>query len=1134
MRHCLQRLRCPIAAAVVYPYLFSRTTVNKRFLWNLLASLCVLLFPFALSAQQHDPAMYQELHWRMIGPFRGGRTVAISGVPGQPNVFYMAPNNGGVWKTTDFGHTWNPIFDGQSKDDQPNDDHRSGSIGALAVAPSNPNTIYVGSGEGLRRPDLSVGDGIYKSTDAGRTWQHLGLRDAQQIGSILVDPKDANRVFVAALGHPYGPNAERGVYRSLDGGQTWQKVLYKDDNTGAIDLVFDPRNSQVIFAGMWASRRPPWTTDDSYDGPGSGLYKSIDGGNNWRQITKGLPSEAGKLGRIGLAVSPSEPDRMYALVDARKNGGVYRSDDAGESWQLVNTEDRVWGRGDDFACVRVDPRNRDVIYVANTTTYRSTDAGKTFTAIKGAPGGDDYHTIWINPENPDIIALGVDQGATISVNGGQTWSSWYNQPTAQFYHVITDNEFPYWVYGGQQESGSIATASRSDFGEITFRDWTTVGAEEYAYIAPDPLHPNLIYGGKVTVFDRNTGQTRDVSPVVLRTGQYRFNRTAPLIFSAADPHSLYLGSNVLFATRDGGNSWQIVSPDLTREDPGSPATLGPFVEADPAKGKHRGVIYSIAPSPKDANLIWAGTDDGLIHVTRDGGKNWQNVTPPELTPWSKLAQMDASHSDTATAYAAVNRFRLDDLHPYIYRTHDGGKSWQKIVSGLPDNEPVNTVREDPERKGLLFAGTERSVYVSWDDGDHWQSLKMNLPPTSIRDLVVHHDDVVVGTHGRSFWILDNITPMRQFSPEVADAPAHLFAPQLTYRVRRNNNTDTPLPPEEPAGQNPPDGAMIDYWLQTKTAAPGAVILEIVDGSSGRVVRHFSSADKPEPVDANAKELNVPTYWVRPVQTLSAAPGMHRFIWDLTYPAPDVLSHEYPISAIYHDTPRYPLGATVLPGQYKLVLTVGGKSYTQPLDVRMDPRVKTSPEDLRRQFELDRKIADALHKDYAALQQVRSLRSQLKALATKIFTAGSPSTSLRAGSEGHRESRGPDAIKKTAAALEAKAAPIEGEEGGYGTRYLSTPEGRSLARLNGGLNALVSALDTADAAPTTQQVTMFIELERALEEQLSAWGQLKSKDIPELNEQLKKAGLPLIDLQKPVPGATDAARTTSQDRDKDVE
>jgi len=1086
--------------------------VNKRLLWIPLALLCILLFPCALFAQPYDPAMYQELRWRMIGPFRGGRTVAISGVPGQPNVFYMAPNNGGVWKTTDFGRTWNPIFDGQpdgQKDDQLNEAQSFGSIGALAVAPSSPNTVYVGSGEGLRRPDLSVGNGIYKSTDAGRTWQHLGqrdgvLRDAQQIGSIIIDPKNANRVFVAALGHPYGPNAERGVYRSLDGGETWQKILYKDENTGAIDLVFDPRNSQVIFAEMWASRRPPWTTDNSYDGPGSGLYKSIDGGNNWRQITTGLPSEADKLGRIGLAVSPSDPDRMYAMVDARKNGGVYRSDDAGESWQLVNTEERVWGRGDDFACVRVDPRNKDVIYVANTTTYRSDDAGKNFTAIKGAPGGDDYHTIWINPENPDIIALGVDQGATISVNGGKTWSSWYNQPTAQFYHVITDNEFPYWVYGGQQESGSVGITSRSDFGEITFRDWTTVGVEEYGYVAPDPLHPNLIYGGKVTVFDRNTRQTRDVSPVVLRTGQYRFNRTAPLLFSAADPHVLYLGSNVLFATRDGGNSWQIISPDLTREDPGSPATLGRFIEADPEKGKHRGVIYSIAPSPKDANLIWAGTDDGLIHVTRDGGKNWQNVTPSELTPWSKVAQMDASHFDTPTAYAAVNRFRLDDLQPYIYRTHDGGKSWQKIVSGLPENGPVNTVREDPERKGLLFAGTERSVYVSWDDGDHWQSLKMNLPPTSIRDLVVHHDDVVVGTHGRSFWILDNITPLRQMSAKVAGAPAHLFAPQLTYRIRRNNNPDTPLPPEEPAGQNPPDGAIIDYWLNGDSSLP--IVIAIRDGS-GKIIRKFSSADKPEAV--NEKDFNVPMYWVRPSQTVSAAKGMHRFVWDLTYPAPDVLSRDFPISAIYRNTPLYPQGATVLPGKYTVELEAiteaGGLgsagARSQPLEVRMDPRVKTSPEDLRRHFELDRKIAEALHQDYEALQQVRSLRSQIKWLLRDQH-----STSMAS-------STGLNQAAKIAAELEAKAALLEGAEAGFGERYLSTPEGRSLARLNSGFSALVGALDTADAAPTTQQVAMFGELDKALKEQLSAWGQLRSKDIPALNEQLKKAGLPLIDLRR---------------------
>jgi photosystem II stability/assembly factor-like uncharacterized protein len=1073
---------------------------------GLLATLALAGSP--VSAQQFDPALYRDLRWRMIGPFRGGRTVAISGVPGHPNIFYMAPNNGGIWKTTDFGRTWAPIFDDQS----------SGSIGALAVAPSNPDIMYAGSGEGLRRPDLSVGDGMYKSTDAGRTWQHLGqdksgLRDAQQIASIIVDPKDPNRLFVAAQGHPYGPNAERGIFRSLDGGQTFQKVFYKDENLGGMDLVFDPRNSQVIFASMWASRRPPWPTGLSYSRPGSGLFKSLDGGNTWQQLTKGLPGAAEGISRIGPAISPSDPDRMYAWVnttkpDAKPGSGIYRSDDAGESWQLVNDEERIYGRGDDFGCVRVDPRDKNVIYVANTSIYKSTDAGKNFTAIKGAPGGDDYHTIWINPENPDIIALALDQGATISVNGGQTWSSWYNQPTAQLYHVITDNQFPYWVYGGQQESGSVGTASRSDFGEITFRDWTTVGTEEYGYIAPDPLHPNLIYGGKVTVFDRTTGQTRDVSPVVLRTGKYRFNRTAPLIFSAADPRVLYLGSNVLFATRDGGNSWQTISPDLTREDPGVPATLGPFVESDPARGKHRGVIYSIAPSPKDANLIWVGTDDGLIHVTRDAGKNWKNLTPPDLTPWSKLAQMDASHFDTATAYAAVNRFRLDDLRPYIYRTHDGGATWQKIVNGLADDEPVNTVREDPERKGLLFAGTERSVYVSFDDGEHWQSIKLNLPPTSIRDLVIHNDDIVIGTHGRSFWILDNLTPLRQMKAQIADASVHLFTPQLTYRVRRNNNTDTPIPPEEPAGQNPPGGAMIDYWLKAPVSEP--VTLEVVD-DAGNTVRRFSSADKSERL--NAREFDVPMYWARPARTLSASAGMHRYVWDLTYPAPDVLSRDFPISAIAHDTPLYPLGAVALPGKYTVKLSADGKTYTQPLEIRMDPRVKTSPQDLRRQFDLDRKIAGALRRDFGALQQVRSLRSQLK-----TWTGQGKNPKLAD-------------LRKMAAELESRAAAIEGSEGGYGTSYLSTPEGRSLAHLNSGLSIMVSALDTADAAPTTQQNATFGELEKALEEQLSAWNQIKTKDLPDLNQKLKEGGMPPIDLQENAPVAVE---TTSQNRDKDEE
>jgi len=1041
----------------------------RRIVQSIYIVLALLVSPTILFAQPFSPSVYQGLRWRMIGPFRGGRTVAITGIPGKQNVFYMAPNNGGVWKTTDFGHTWTPIFD-----DQP-----TGSVGALAVAPSNPDIIYVGTGEGLRRPDLSVGDGIYKSTDAGQTWQHLGLRDAQQIGTILVDPHDPNRVYVAAVGHPYGPNAERGVFRSTDGGANWQKVLYKDDNVGAIDLAFDPTNSQIIYAVMRASRRPPWTTGGSYGALGSGLFKSTDGGSTWNELTKGLPSGA-DLGRIGLATSARDPKRMYALVQSQKAGGVYRSDDAGDSWQRVNSEERIYGRGDDFACIRVSPKDRDTIFVANTSTYKSTDAGQNFTAFKGAPGGDDYHTIWINPENPQIIALAADQGATISVNDGATWSSWYNQPTAQFYHVITDNQFPYWVYGGQQESGSVGTASRSDFGSITFRDWYPVGVEEYGYVAPDPLNPDMIYGGKVTRFNRVTGQTQEISPVVLRTGKFRFNRTAPLIFSYVDPHTLYLGSNVLFATKDGGNNWQIISPDLTREDPGVPASLGVFVEA--AKGKHRGVIYSIAPSPKDGNLIWAGTDDGVIHVTHDAGKTWQNVTPPDLTPWSKVAQLDASHFDNQTVYAAVNRFRLDDLHPHIYRTHDGGKTWQHTVNGIPDNEPVNAVREDPERKGLLFAATEKTVYASFDDGDHWQSLRLNLPITSIRDIVVHGDDLVIGTHGRSFWILDNITPLRQLTQQVSDSQAHLFAPQVTYRVRRNNNTDTPLPPEIPAGQNPPDGVMIDYCLKSPAQT---VVLEVSD-SSGKLVRRFASDDKPEPVDA--KKLNVPTYWIRPESSVSTQPGMHRVVWDLHYPPPDSLDHDYPISAIYGDTPRYPLGPAVVPGTYTIKMSAGGETQSKPLTIKMDPRVKASPADLSQQFELETKIVDAMHRDYVALMQVRSLRNALKQAAND--KTASPQI----------------------ASLEKKCDEVEGTEGGFGATYLATPAGRGLARLNSGLNTLLGIVDSADVAPTTQAAAMFHDLEMVLDEQLNRWKEIQSQDVPSLNESLKKAGRPPIEVK----------------------
>jgi photosystem II stability/assembly factor-like uncharacterized protein len=1020
----------------------------------LVLSLLVAFVP-SVHAQPFDSKLYECLRWRMIGPFRGGRTVGATGVPGQPNVFYIGVNNGGVWKTNDYGRTWKPIFD-----DQP-----TGSIGALAVAPSNPNVVYVGSGEGLQRPDLSTGDGIYKSTDGGTTWKHLGLRDGQQIPAILVHPRDPDRVFVAVLGHPYGANAERGVFRSSDGGKSWQKVLYKDKDTGAIALAFDPANPEILYAVLWAARQGPWENGE-WQGPNSGLFKSSDGGTTWRQLSQGLPTAKEGLGRIGLAVAPSEPHRLYALVDAPRRGGLYRSDDGGTSWRHVNSEHRTWGRGSDFAEVKVHPRNPDIVYVANTSTYRSTNAGQSFTAFKGAPGGDDYHTIWINPDNPEIILLASDQGAVITVNGGQTWSSWYNQPTAQFYHVITDNQFPYWVYGGQQESGSAAVPSRGNNGQITNRDWHPVGADEYDYIAPDPLHPDLIYAGKVTRYDCRTGQVEFVGPEVIHSGKYRFLRTAPLLFSPVDPRTLYLGSNVLFRTTDGGRHWDIISPDLTREHPEVPASIGVYRKPELEKQRRRGVIYTVAPSYHDAKTIWAGTDDGSIQVTRDGGKSWRDVTPPDMTAWSKVSIIDAGRFDAATAYTAVNRIRLDDQRPHIYRTHTGGQTWQETVRGLPDNAPINVVREDPMRRGLLFAGSERAVFVSFNDGDDWQPLRLNMPATSIRDLVIHGDDVVVGTHGRSFWILDDITPLRQINALVASAQVTLYRPQTAYRVRWNLNTDTPLPPEEPAGNNPPDGAIINYQLKLSAIAP--VTLEILDAKE-KIVRRYSSNDKPEPVVE--KELDVPTYWIRPPQVIGTTAGAHRVVWDLHYPPPPSSRRSYPIAAIYRDTPSEPRGPWVLPGTYTVRLKVDGKSYTQPLIVRMDPRVSTPPAALARQFDLSMQV-------YEALKRVREAMSQLDGQRARIK---------------EHQRKGEEGPLKT---LDAKLAALHGPEGGYEAwswRGSGGAKRGTLVGVDGQLERLYSILQGSDAAPTPQVESACTETRKSLEEVLRRWREIEQNE-----------------------------------------
>ena len=1039
--------------------------------------VCISLF-FSIgssTAQQVPENAYQDLHWRMIGPFRGGRTRAATGVPSQPGVFYIGQVNGGVWKSDDYGRIWTPIFDHESTQ----------SIGAIAVAPSNPNIIYVGSGEGLHRPDLSVGNGIYKSTDAGKTWTHLGLRDGFQIPALAIDPRDPNRVFAAVLGHPYGPNEERGLFRSTDGGQTWQKVITKDENTGASDVEIDPSNPDVVYASMWEAREGPWEDNNEFNGTGGGLFKSTDGGATWHPLSNGLPKD---LSQIYVAIAPTDPRRLYATIAIASGPlAVYRSDDAGDSWSKVTDDPRPSGRigGGDLAIPRVDSKNPDIVYCASTVTMRSTDGGKTWSGFRGAPGGDDYQNLWINPNDPNIILIVSDQGAIITVNGGASWSSWYNQPTAQIYHVAVTNTFPYRVCGGQQESGSVCVSSRGNDGAITYREWHPVGVIEYGYAAPDPLDPDVIYGGgrsEVSKFHWSTGQVQNVTPIPVRSSKYRTDRTEPTMFSPIDPHVLYFASNVLFKTSDGGSSWQAISPDLTRENPGVPASVGTLIP----KGaeKQRGVIYALAPSFKDIKTLWAGTDDGLVWQTRDGGEKWNDITPKELTPWSKVTQISASHFDDDSAYASISRFRINDEQPYIYRTHDGGKTWKLITTGLPEIGPVDTVREDPVRKGLLFAGTENSVWVSFDDGDHWQSLQLNLPHTSMRDLWIHESDLIVATHGRSFWILDDISPLREAAGSLVAADAHLFTPATAYRVQRDTYTDTPLPPDEPAAANPPDGAIIDYYLARASSAP--VTLEILD-AHGRLVRKFSSADKPEATEAELKKQLIPLYWLRSFRSLSTEAGMHRWVWDLHYPAPVSTRHDYPISAIPGDTPRYPLGPTALPGSYTARLTANGKSYTANFIVKMDPRVKITATGLDQKFHVETRLASLLSQTSKAVMQAGSIREPLQKLSEQATGA----------------------TKDSVQAFQKKLTGVLGAPSGF---FAPPSAEATLARANGQVTVLYGQVWQADAEPTTAESEAVTTTEHDVSDVMKRWDAIKTADIPALNHALHDAKLPEVQIE----------------------
>jgi photosystem II stability/assembly factor-like uncharacterized protein len=1019
-----------------------------------------------------DPADYQALHWRLIGPFRGGRVLAVTGIPGDGRHFYFGAVDGGVWATQDAGRTWQPLFDREPV----------GSIGAIAIAPSRPSTIYVGTGEADMRSDIAQGDGMYKSTDGGKHWTHIGLTDTRQIARIIVDPRNPDLVYVAALGHPYGPNPERGVFRSRDGGEHWTKVLYESANVGAADLAFKPGDPNTIYATLWQTRRPPWNVYPPSNGPGSGFYVSRDGGDHWHHIVgHGLLSNPG---RIGLAVSPAKPDRVYALADGPwGQRGLYRSDDSGTDWRQISSDPRISERCWYFCSLTADPTNADRVYVMDTIVLESTDGGAHFIALKGDPTGDDFHALWIDPINTKVRILGSDQGTQVTLDGGKTWSSWYNQPTAQIYHVSTDNRFPYWVYGAQQDSGAVALPSRdSNYDGITMEQFHEISpGGENGMIAPDPKDPHLVYGdgsdagASVDELNWKTQQVRSLNPTLAYPlDHYRTTWTMPLVFSKRDPNTLYFADQRLFSTSDGGLHWSPISPDLTRRDPGAPPNLDPTTARDDYHvGKRRGVIYSIAPSPLDRYVIWVGTDDGLVWRTADAGAHWRNVTPKGLPPWSKIGGIELSHFQPGVAYLAVDRHRLDDDRPYIYVTRDDGKSWQRLDEGIPRGSFINVVREDPVRPGLLYAGTEFGIHVSFDDGAHWQSLQENLPVTSVRDIDVHGDDLVIATHGRGFWIMDDITALRQMDQVRPDAVT-LFAPAPAIRVRTPAFAGTPMPKDEPMAANPPDGAIIDYVLPTGVQGP--VVVTIRDAGD-QIVRRYSSAEQvPTP---NPAKLNFAPEWVPPTLVPSAAAGMQRFVWDLHYALP---AHSGPTN------PREQ-GVWAPPGRYTVELTVAGRDYRQPLIVKPDPRVKLSQAAFEREFELARKVEAVRLQTAAALERAAKL---LEALDARVASAG----------RAHR----------AVAALLAKATNISGTSvAAQRVPFPAIPSQRtdSLQALVTDLDSLESAVDGADADPSPDDLTSYSMLSRMASSTLAEWSNLERVDVPRLNARLRALG------QKPI-------------------
>ena len=1028
-----------------------------------------LAFTKPIAAQNVPPELFGGMQWRSIGPYRGSRAVAAAGVPGNSSTFYFGAVDGGVWKTTNAGLTWVPMFDGQPV----------ASIGALAVAPSNPQVIYAGTGESDIRSDLASGDGVYKSVDGGKTWAHVGLRDTRQMSRIVVDPKNPDMVYVGALGHAYGPNPERGVYKSTDGGKTWTHSLDQGPEVGVSDLAIAAGNPQILFAGTWQAHRPPWSTYAPIRTGSGGLFHTTNGGANWTQLKgNGLPD--GDWGRVGVAVS-ADGRRVYALIEqGRENdpagkSGLYRSDDGGGTWTLANNDKRLTSRGWYFNQPTIDPNNADVVYVPNVALYRLEDGGKTLIIVRGAPGGDDYHQLWIDPANSSRMVLATDQGTSVTLDHGATWSSWFNQPIGQFYHVTTDNNFPYAVYGAQQDSGSAAVMSRTDHGHITATDWFLVGGGESGWIVVDPNDQNILYAtgayGGVVRFDKRTSFSQDISPWPMQSfgteingRKYRAPWTPMLVMSQVEPNALFVGTQFVMKTTDGGLHWQQISPDLTgaaasapKEEPDAPATVQNAME------RGFGVVYSIAPSPKKAEVIWAGSDTGLVHLTTDGGKSWSDVTPKGTSAWSKIAMIEASHFDPAVAYAAVDRHRLDDQAPYLYRTRDSGKTWQTIASGIGANAFLNAVREDPKQKGLLFAGTERGVYVSFDDGDHWQPLQLNLPVTSVRDFAIHGDDLVAATHGRAFWIMDNITPLRQIAAGVKADKANLFEPAVAVRVDNDIFLGSPFPPEEPMSKNPPDGAVIDYFLPAKAQT---VTLEVSD-AKGTVVRRFMSGEMKQEKIA---PLPIAPQWLPKPVMLENSAGMHRFVWDLRWSSSG--THE----ELEDEGFGAPRGPKIVPGEYRVKLMVDGTTLDAPLRVQMDPRSKATQADLEQQKTLGLEVFGQVRRSRQALAEMKAVRANLDLLAGQL----KDKPALQAQRE------------KLAASME------EIQKG--------SKNGMGLETASGGLQSALRAVESGDRATPQQAIEVYQLSEKAANARVNQWNALKSGELAAFNQALEKAGL----------------------------